>query len=103
MYPPFAEMIRCVARGPRESTTSAFADRIAEELVARIDARGLEARVLGPAPAPIAKLRGQFRFHLQAQAADGEQLREAMRQATEAIKPADDVQWAVDIDPLDMM
>jgi primosomal protein N' (replication factor Y) len=103
MYPPFSEMIRFVARGPRESTTEAFAARIAEELAAETARRDLKARILGPAPAPIAKLRGQFRFHLQAQAADGEQLRQAMQNATSALKPADDVQWAVDVDPLDMM
>ena len=60
-------------------------------------------RVLGPAPAPMAKLRGSYRFQIQLQSADGELLRDVVRAATADLKPPDGVGWIVDVDPLDMM
>ena len=60
-------------------------------------------RVLGPAPAPMAKLRGRYRFHLQVHARDRERMRQAISQATSGLKLPEDVQWVVDIDPVDML
>jgi primosomal protein N' (replication factor Y) len=62
-----------------------------------------DARVLGPAPCPFARLRGKYRFQIQVQGPDGEQLRAAVRQATAELEPPEDVQWIVDVDPVDML
>jgi primosomal protein N' (replication factor Y) len=102
-YPPFASMIRVVIRG--RTATAALA--LAEELAARLRASAADAlhavRVLGPAPAPMARLRGSFRFQLQLQSADGPTLRDSVRRATADLKPTPDCGWTVDVDPLDMM
>jgi primosomal protein N' (replication factor Y) len=102
-YPPFASMIRLVIRGPLEPVTAAFALDVAERLRAALASQQAEARILGPAPAPFARLRGKFRFQLQVHGEDGERLRAAVRQATSALQPPADVQWIVDVDPLDML
>ncbi len=60
-------------------------------------------RMLGPAPAPIAKLRGLYRFHTLIQSNDGERLRQALRTAMDTLPRAGHIQWTVDVDPLDMM
>jgi len=60
-------------------------------------------RVLGPAPCPFARLRGKYRFQIQVQGPDGEKLRAAVRQATADLQPPEDVQWIVDVDPVDML
>ena len=60
-------------------------------------------RVLGPAAAPIAKLRGKHRFHTMLFGQDGDLLRAAVREATTGLEPPDDVQWVADVDPLEMM
>jgi primosomal protein N' (replication factor Y) len=62
-----------------------------------------QARVLGPAPAPLAKLKDNYRFQVQVQGADGELLRTAAREASQGLKPPEDVQWQFDVDPLDML
>jgi len=101
-YPPYAEMIRIIVRGPQERTTQAFAAAIGEHCsksLAGVD----KVRVLGPAPAPIAKLRGKYRFQLQLQGTDGAQLRAAVLAAQAALKPPEEVQWIADVDPLDML
>jgi primosomal protein N' (replication factor Y) len=102
-YPPFAIMVRIIVRGPSETMTEQFAEQIAERLRGEVETKAIDARVLGPAAAPIAKLRGKFRFHTLLQATDGPALRAAVRQATSGLKPPDDVQWIVDVDPVDLL
>jgi primosomal protein N' (replication factor Y) len=103
MYPPYASMVRIVVRGTREEATSAYATTITDRLRERFAADGIPHRILGPAPAPIHKLRNLFRYHLQCQSTDGPALRAAVRAVTEKLKPADEVQMITDVDPLDMM
>ncbi len=102
-YPPFTSMVRIVVRGPRETITQEFATALATCAKAALVPEQSGARILGPAPAPIAKLRGKYRFQLQLQGPDAEALRGAVSRAQEALKPPDDVQWIADVDPLDML
>jgi primosomal protein N' (replication factor Y) (superfamily II helicase) len=102
-YPPFASMVRIVVRGAKESDAKAMADELGERLRAAAKESESPIRILGPAPAPIAKLRGQFRHHLQLQAVDGEALRALVRVTTAAIKLPEGLNWVVDVDPWDMM
>jgi primosomal protein N' (replication factor Y) len=127
-YPPFASMIRLVVRGPAERTTESFAEELADRvrealagdpaspvpgppalydlppvLVSEIANPAADHRVLGPAPAPISKLRGNYRFHIQLHGADGAQLRRAVRDAADRLKAPDEVQWIADVDPIDML
>jgi primosomal protein N' (replication factor Y) len=102
-YPPFGSMIRLVVRGPAEPVAAEFADQIATRLRAALEKSGVRSRVLGPAAAPIAKLRGNFRFQIQLQGIDGAALRQAVREATETLKPPELVQWIADVDPVDML
>ena len=62
-----------------------------------------EVRILGPAPAPIEKLRGNYRFQIQAQSVCGDFLRAVVRRATDDINTPEGVQWIVDVDPLEML
>jgi primosomal protein N' (replication factor Y) len=102
-YPPMASMVRLVVRGPRQSTASGFAAHIGDRLRAELERLEADARVLGPAPAPLARLRGNYRYQLQVQGPDGAPLRAAVRAATTGLKPPDEVLWIVDVDPLDML
>ncbi len=102
-YPPFAGMVRIVVRGPVEAVAGEFAEQIAGRLRALVDGLTTPWRILGPAPAPIAKLRGQYRFQVQVQGVDADALRAAVRQATDELKPPEGVQFIADVDPLDML
>ena len=102
-YPPFTSMVRMVVRGPREPVAKEFAQHFAKLLTEAFAADGVAARLLGPAPAPIARLRGLHRFHLQVQADDGPALHAAIKRVLPKLAPPDDVQWIVDVDPLDML
>ena len=102
-YPPFADMARLVVRGSVEAPTREFAGYIGQRLQAAIKEREIEARILGPAPAPIPKLRGKYRYQLQVQSRDTAGLHAALVQATADLKPPGDVQWIVDVDPIEML
>lgn len=102
-YPPFGSMVRLVIRGHSERTSQALAEELARRLHESGDHATPPIRILGPAPAPMAKLRGSFRYQIQLHSSDGEQLRNVVRRATHGLKPMEDVAWIVDVDPLDMM
>ncbi|HOM16709.1 MAG TPA: primosomal protein N', partial [Thermoguttaceae bacterium] len=102
-YPPFCRMIRLVVRGPHPQPTAEFANLLAERIREQLTGVDPPARVLGPAPAPFAKLRGLYRYHIQLQSPDGEQLRKAVRKASEKVETPENIQWIADVDPVEML
>lgn len=102
-YPPCAAMIRTIVRSPVDSAAESFAEALADAIRNEAEKNGVDARVLGPAPAPIAKLRGNFRYHCLLQSNDGDGLRAIMQTVRDQIQAADDVQWVIDVDPLSML
>jgi primosomal protein N' (replication factor Y) len=105
-YPPFGQVIRFVVRSRNETAAREWAEHLASRLRRQIEAAAEEAagiRVLGPAPAPIERLRDAWRWHLQIQGPDGEILRRLVRLAIEGLKVPDSVAWIVDVDPVEML
>ena len=102
-YPPFGFMARIVIRGESKAKSEQLSERIADELKNAAEDLGLPVEVLGPAPAPVEKLRGRFRYHIQLLTGQKNALQETITRAKTKIKPPDDVQWIVDIDPQDML
>ncbi len=102
-YPPYASMVRMVMRGPSEPATHEFAKHLAGLLQLSIAKFEPTARVLGPAPCPMAKLRGLYRFHLQLHGPNLVGICAAVREATANLQQPDEIQWIVDVDPLEML
>jgi primosomal protein N' (replication factor Y) len=109
-YPPFGRMARLVVRSQVEDEAAQFARQLGDRLVAAAEEAKLSVRVLGPAPAPITKLRGYFRFHLQlhTSATDATDradspIHRLLRSVLADLRPAGGVEFAVDIDPLNML
>jgi primosomal protein N' (replication factor Y) len=94
-YPPFTRMIvlRLDARDP-----TAVARDAALVATAAIAAGGGKIRVLGPAEAPIARVRGRTRYQIWLAGRERGALVAAAR-AGAAIKLGGDVRLAVDVDP----
>ena len=102
-YPPFGRMIRLVVQGPQEEATEAFSEQISGRLETAVAQSAATVRVLGPAAAPISKLRGRFRFHLLLQAANAEELRSLVAATVHDIKCPGDLQLMIDVDPLSLL
>ena len=104
-YPPLGSVGRIIIRGSSEDETEAVSETLLSRLEAARNVLGYEVRILGPAPPPISRLRGKYRFHILLQSVDPNHLGETIRRATESFKVADkcDVQYVIDIDPMDML
>ncbi len=104
-YPPLGYVARIIFRGPAEELTDAVAANFVTRLEAARNTLGAEVRILGPAPPPFAKLRGKYRFHILLQSPQPGPLGETIRRACAnfAIPEKDDIQYVVDIDPVDML
>ena len=109
-YPPYTEMIRFVVRGPNPEKTNLFAKKLADllrkSLENTIDKKGnpLPFRLLGPAPAVFPKLCGNWRYHIHLRSPCGTPMREAVRRVvSQKLDKPDDVEWIIDVDPVDML
>lgn len=102
-YPPFRRIVKLEFRGAVEKNARdaahAARDRIRKLM------KGKETTLLGPAPAPVAKVRGRHRFQLLLLSTDREQLRTlatAGRDAAEELFGRK-CQVIVDVDPANLM
>jgi len=104
-YPPLGSVARIIIRGTHEDVTETVATQLRDRLEAARNSLGVEVRILGPAPPPMAKLRGKYRFHILLQSVQSAHVGETIRRATDTftIAEKDDVQYVVDIDPMDML
>lgn len=108
-YPPFQRMARIIAKGKDEAITRAYADTLAAAFTpAMLSAQtpnepAQELRILGPAEAPLFRLKNVYRFHFQLQSSSSAYLHQVLRRAVPAVKIPTGVELAIDIDPQDMM
>jgi primosomal protein N' (replication factor Y) len=101
-YPPFGRLALVRVAAADEAAARAAAARLAEAARAAAGADGPE--VLGPAPAPIARLRGQHRFQLLLKHARAEPLRAVGRRLLDvAERLPSGVRFSIDLAPLDML
>lgn len=103
-YPPFVRLAVLRFEGPEPDRTGAAADR----LVARARTLAAEHGVLlrGPAPAPLERLRGRYRWQLVLSAAGSRALHtviHAMQSAWRASSDARTIRLVVDVDPVSML
>lgn len=103
-YPPFGRLVRVIVRSPEEEAASAYIHTLAARLRAASPTDTTHGiRVLGPAPAPVYRLKDKYRFHMQLQAADDLPLRELLRPILAACVPPNRVELALDVDPVSML
>jgi primosomal protein N' (replication factor Y) len=100
--PPFVHLVRVIVRGPEEHAALAEARIMADLVRETVKSLGLAIRVLGPAPAPVARLRGSFRFHFQMSAESLEDVHQLWHAVHPQFKPPTKVEYAVDMDPVNL-
>jgi primosomal protein N' (replication factor Y) len=101
-YPPYGSMIRVIVRGVQAAQVA----DLASELAGRVEGAlgtGSASRLLGPAPAPMEKLRGKYRYHLIVQGHQLGAVRQVLQQAQREWKHSDALQWQIDVDPQEML
>jgi primosomal protein N' (replication factor Y) (superfamily II helicase) len=108
-YPPYHRLARLIVKSRDQQAAAAFAERLAGAFRAVLEhmkdpsAGASLLRLLGPAEAPVFRLKGYFRYHFQLQSPTPGILHQVLRQALGAVRPAAGVDCTVDVDPLDML
>ena len=100
--PPFRSLIRIILRGAVEDRVKQEALAMAALLRATAERLALTVRLLGPAPCQITKLRDLWRFHLQLSAESFETVRDLWRATAPQIVRVSDVEFQIDVDPVNM-
>ena len=94
-YPPFNRLVRLVHRGRDEAAALKEATRVAADLRTERDVLGAsEPDVLGPTPAFIARVRGEYRWQILLRGREPARLVERIRLGD---------RWAIDVDPASLL
>jgi primosomal protein N' (replication factor Y) len=93
--PPFGRLVGIVLSGKQQEKVAQAAQHLARAAPGRP-----EIRILGPAPAPIAVLRGRHRMRLLLKAHRQVRVQDVMRDWLARVKLPSSVRLAVDIDPI---
>ena len=101
-YPPFSALANIIIRGRKRDDAMRLAQTV-ERFFATNPAKGL--KVLGPAAAPIARLKGEYRFQFLLKSSRRAVLHESLRALFAHCdeKQVPTRQILVDIDPLGLM
>jgi primosomal protein N' (replication factor Y) len=106
-YPPFQRLARIIVRSRDQQAVSAFADLLADAFQSALQAQTAssppEVRVLGPAEAPVFRLKGYYRFHFQLQSPSPGALHQLLRAVLPAQRAPAGVEFTLDVDPFNML
>jgi primosomal protein N' (replication factor Y) len=102
-YPPFTALINICVRDKEFDKANNAASDLAREL--REFARDASLRVLGPAPAPIARIKNEHRFQILIKARSRKRAREALDFGMERVILAghNPRSFSIEVDPISLM
>ncbi|HSE89089.1 MAG TPA: primosomal protein N' [Candidatus Binatia bacterium] len=104
-YPPFSRLVCLRLEGPKFEEVEKKARILGTILHDKIKNTRLRERIeiLGPAPAPIEKLRNRYRWQLLLKGKQSSSLLELAKQAREALPRTRNVRLHIDVDPYNML
>src|SRR3972149_6592312 len=105
-YPPFSRLVHLRLEGPRAQEVEAKARIVGEELRARRQREPKfqeQIEILGPAPAPIEKLRSRYRWQILLKGKKSRPLLELASQARERLPGSRSTRLYIDVDRYNML
>ena len=99
-YPPFSKMVLIVGRSPHEERGLFSMETLARRLKEMLPEQTVFA---DPAPAPLEKSHGNYRFHLMLRTRAVRKLSKALTEVLEKLTFPEDVTVSVDVDPYQLM
>jgi len=101
-YPPFTSLVNIILKGRNLKKLKIKADKVAQELQSQ-DTRGIW--IIGPAPAPISKIKGNYRYQIILKARNRTRLKTILKETINNLREnrigIKDI--FIDIDPLSLM
>lgn len=107
-YPPFTRLAEIRLDGAVEANVRSAALRVGSRLrdILTLQPHSGAVELIGPAPAPISRIRNRFRWHLLLKGKDPQSLRRAIIEAKHILFPrtgSQRIRISVDVDPIDML
>ncbi len=100
-YPPFQRLLRVIVGAEDKAVASSIASIIAQRAQPSCDS--LEISLLGPAPAPVEKVRNYWRFHILFKAHSAAKLQTLMQRLKSEVAAERNARIIFDLDPQDML
>lgn len=101
-YPPFSSIVNIVASDESEVDAQQRLFTLVNDLAERSKGAGAPIEALGPVPAPVARLRNRYRWHVLLRSPDRDVLAGVVRESLNAL-PSVRRGVTVDIDPASML
>ncbi|MFQ6091180.1 MAG: primosomal protein N' [bacterium] len=106
-YPPFSRLVSILTQGREEEEVRNRAEELAHGIRASLE-KGADSfvRVLGPAPAPLTKIMGNYRWQIILKGDDPRLFKECLRAGLSSLssdQSSKRVRVTVDVDPVDML
>ena len=107
-YPPFQRLVRIIVRSKEQQEAADFAETMGRAFHDALERRKTsgrqtaEVRLLGPAEAPVFRLKDYFRFHYQMQSVSPRELHELIREVQPLLRSPSGVEFTLDVDPFNM-
>ncbi len=111
-YPPYGRLARIVLRGEKEEEVKEKSMNMAKKLkdtiklASRMTQSGWhkkDVEILGPAPAPVTKVKDKYRWHIVVKANNIENLQMVLKNIEDEYRQAKKVQIVIDVDPYMML
>ncbi len=99
-YPPFTHLVCLHIRGADETAAAGAARDLHAALAPRLDA---DVELGDPAPAPIARVKGQYRFQLMLRAPQARRITAPLREVWKTFRWPKGVAGAVDVDAINLL
>jgi primosomal protein N' (replication factor Y) len=98
LFPPYIQLVKVTVRARSDKN----AEQAAAELAKAIRAADPEAKIAGPAPAPMARLRGYYRYNIVLKDKDRIKMCDLLKKVLGSFGRPHGVLVAVDVDPVSM-
>ena len=110
-YPPWGRLLRLIVSDPDAGEVERISRELRSLIQLRIKQFGGEGsdtavQLLGPAPAPLERLRDRYRYHILVKSDSKKMLSRLAKEIylwRSTIRNAEDPRVAVDIDPMEML
>lgn len=101
LFPPFTHIIRLTLRSRNENATIAAANKTKDFLKKALPRKGAKAiEIIGPAPSPISRVRGYYRWNILLKAKTRSIMCEVLRKALKGYRKPGGTLLAIDVDPI---
>jgi primosomal protein N' (replication factor Y) len=102
-YPPFGRLLRVVALAQQAPEPVNVLQKLRQAAEQKINKESLKIVLLGPAPAPIEKIKGRHRWHILIKSLHIADLMQLYKDLRNEFKSSKRCRLVFDLDPQDML